>query len=174
LIIILALGGCDGQRPPAGRLGLKLPPATLGTSISLHQHLKVQYGGRTYEMETALEIDSQRLELVGLVLGQRVLALRYDGQNLQSWRHPVLAPEVRDEDVLEDLQLTLWPIDALRQVLPSGWRIEETGLRRTLIAGETPVAVIDYSSQPPWSGKVEFSNLGYHYRLTIESVSTGP
>jgi hypothetical protein len=155
-------------------LGLKLPPAALGTSISLHQHLSAEYEGGTYELDAALEIDSQRLELVGLALGQRVLALRYDGQKLQSWRHGRLPPQIRDEDVLEDLQLTLWPIDAIRQALPSGWRIEETGLRRTLLAAEIPVAVIDYSSQPPWSGKVVFVNLRYRYRLSIESVSAGP
>jgi L-ascorbate metabolism protein UlaG (beta-lactamase superfamily) len=76
--------------------------------------------------------------------------------------------------VLEDVQLTLWPVDAIRQALPAGWRIEEDGMRRVLFAGDTPVTVINYSSQPRWSGKVELTNLRYHYRLTIESVSNEP
>jgi hypothetical protein len=33
--------------------------------------------------------------------------------------------QLQAEDVLENLQLTLWPVDAIRQALPSGWRIEE-------------------------------------------------
>jgi hypothetical protein len=37
-----------------------------------------------------------------------------------------------------------------------------------------PVMVIDYSGQPRWIGKIELSNLRYHYRLTIQSVSTSP
>ena len=82
--------------------------------------------------------------------------------------------QLRDEDVLEDVQLTLWPVEAIRQALPAGWRIEEEGMRRTLSAGDTPVMVIDYSSQPRWSGKVVLTNLRYHYRLTIESVSNDP
>jgi hypothetical protein len=80
----------------------------------------------------------------------------------------------RDEDILEDLQLILWPADAVRQALPSGWRVEENGPRRTLLIGEMPVTVIHYSGQRRWSGKVELSNLRYQYRLIIQSVSNGP
>jgi hypothetical protein len=87
----------------------------------------------------------------------------------------MLPAQLRDEDVLEDLQLTLWPVDAIRSALPAGWRIEESGLRRTLLREDTPVMVIDYSGQPRWIGKIELSNLRYHYRLTIQSVVlTGP
>jgi hypothetical protein len=34
--------------------------------------------------------------------------------------------------------------------------------------------VIDYSGEPRWIGKIDLTNLRYHYRLTIESVSSGP
>jgi hypothetical protein len=165
---------CTTSVSQPGRLGLKLPPAALGSSISLQQHLTVEHGARIDELETALEVDSQRLDLVGLALGQRVLTLHYDGERLQSWRHSMLPAQLRDEDVLEDLQLTLWPVDAIRSALPAGWRIEESGLRRTLLRDDMPVMVIDYSGQPRWIGKIELSNLRYHYRLTIQSVSTGP
>ncbi len=170
----LGLIGCASKVTQPARLGLKLLPAALGSSISLHQHLSVERGGRIGELDAALEIDPQALNLVGLALGQRVLTLRYDGNTLQFWRHSMLLPELRDEDVLEDLQLTLWPVDAIRAALPERWRIEETGLRRTLLIGDTPVMVIDYSGEPRWIGKIELSNLRYHYRLMIQSVSNGP
>jgi hypothetical protein len=170
----LWLSGCatSGSRP--ARLGLKLPPAALGSSITLQQHLTVERGAHIDELDAALEIDPQRLDLVGLALGQRVLTLHYDGEKLQSWRHSMLPAQLRDEDVLEDLQLTIWPVDAIRPALPAGWRIEESGLRRTLLRDDMPVIVIDYSGQPRWIGKIELSNLQYHYRLTIRSVSSGP
>jgi hypothetical protein len=82
--------------------------------------------------------------------------------------------QLRGEDVLEDLQLALWPVDAIRQALPAGWRIEEDGRRRTLLWGGMPVMVIDYSGESRWSGKIELVNLRYQYRLTIHSVSSGP
>ena len=119
-----------------------------------------------------MEIDSERVDLVGLVLGQRVLSLHYDGKTIQTWRHPILAEELRGEDVLEDLQLTLWPVEQIRLALPAGWRIEENGLRLTLFADDVPVTVIQYSAEPRWSGNIELINLRYHYRLTIRSVLT--
>jgi hypothetical protein len=84
-----------------------------------------------------------------------------------------LPAELRAEDVLEDLQLTLWPVDVLRRALPLGWRIEENGTRRILLAGELPVTEIDYTGEPRWSGKIVVNNLRYRYRLTIQSVLTG-
>lgn len=166
------IGGCaTPPAPPSARLGLTLAPATLGASISVQQHLTVERDGRIDALDTALEVDAQRLDLVGLAFGQRVLTLHYDGQTLQSSRHPMLPSQVRAEDVLEDLQLTLWPVEAIRSALPAGWRIEESGLRRTLFAGDVPMMVIVYSGWPRWSGKVELSNLRYRYRLTIQSAS---
>src|SRR5262245_31700227 len=165
--------GCASTATSPGRLGLRLPPAALGASINLQQHLTVERGGHMDELDAALEIDAERIDLVGLALGQRVLALHYDGKILRSWRHPMMASELRAEDVLEDLQLTLWPAEKIRQALPAGWQIEENGPRRILSAGDVPVTVIQYSGEPRWSGTIELTNLRYHYRLTIRSVPTG-
>jgi Protein of unknown function (DUF3261) len=172
--LALGLGGCASSVSQPGRLGLKLAPANLGASISLQQHLTVERNGRVDELDAALEVDPQGLELVGLALGQRVLTLHYDGQILDAWQHPMFPSVVRGEDILEDLQLILWPAGIVRQALPDGWRIEENGQRRILLAGETPVAVINYSDEPRWNGKIELLNLRYHYRLIIQSISNGP
>ncbi|WP_211441087.1 DUF3261 domain-containing protein [Collimonas humicola] len=174
----LLLAACatqpGGQAPVPARLGLKLAPATLGANISLQQHLTVERNGRIDQLDAALEIDQQQFNMVGLAFGQRVLTLHYDGETLQSWRHPMLPSQVRAEDVLEDTQLTLWPLAAIRSALPAGWDIQQQGLTRTLSLQSEPVMVINYSSDSktaPWSGKIELNNLRYHYRLTIDSVS---
>lgn len=155
--------------PPAARLGLKLAPSALGESISVQQHLRVERNGRSDELDVALEVAPQRLEMVGLALGQRVLSLSYDGIELKSWRHVMLPSQVKAEDVLEDMQLTLWPLAAVRAALPAGWEVEEQGLRRTLSLNGETVMVINYSGMPRWSGKLVLDNLRYQYRLTIES-----
>jgi Protein of unknown function (DUF3261) len=172
-LTLVALG-CALTSPQPARLGLKLAPATLGASISLQQQIRVERQGGFEDLQAALEVDAERLDLVGLVLGQRVLSLHYDGRALQSWRHPMLPAQLRGEDVLEDLQLALWPADAIKEALPPGWRIEERGRRRTLVLDDQPVMEIDYSGEPRWIGKIDLANLRYHYRLTIESVSSGP
>jgi hypothetical protein len=172
-LLALALAGCASPSSRPARLGLKLAPAALGASISVQQHLTVEREGRTDDLDVALEVDGAQVNVVGLAFGQRVLTLNYDGRTLQSWRHPMLPSQLRAEDVLEDLQLTLWPIDAIQKALPLGWRIEENSLRRTLLLDDTPVMLIDYSGEPRWSGRILLANLRYHYRLTIESVANG-
>jgi hypothetical protein len=172
--IVLAavlLAGCAAPRSaPPGRLGMMLAPSSLGASISVQQHLTVEREGRIDELDVALEIDNQHLELVGLAFGQRVLSLSYDGKALKSWRHLMLPAQVRAEDVLEDIQLTLWPADAIARSLPPGWRIEESGLSRTLYRDGAVVATIAYSGQPRWSGTVRLDNLRYKYRLTVQTA----
>ena len=161
--------GCAA--PAALRLGLKLSPASLGESISLQQRLTVQRDGRIDQLDAALEVDEQSVHLIILMLGQRMLSLVFDGQAVETWRHPAVPAQLRAEDVLEDLQLTLWPADAIRSALPAQWHIEERGLRRVLWFDTAPVIVIDYGGPLRWGSSVELTNLRYGYRITIESVT---
>jgi len=172
--VVLMTGCSTPPRPEPGRLTLQLAPAALGASIALQQHLKVERNARIDELDTALESDADHVQLVGLALGQRVLSLNYNGKELTSWRHVMLPSQVRAEDVLGDLQLVLWPVEAIRQALPEGWRIEEQGLHRTLFQGDDIVSSIAYSGQPRWSGTVLLENQRFHYRLTIQSAPIEP
>jgi hypothetical protein len=160
------------HRAPA-RLGLRLSPASLAVAISLQQQLIVERQGRIDALDAALEVDAERIELVGLMLGQRVFTLSYDGRELQSWRHPMLPKELREEDVLENLQLTLWPAGAIQQALPAGWSIQEIDRRRTLLLNDVAVLMIDYSGEPRWLGRIAVSNPRYGYRLVILSRPAG-
>ena len=170
-LVIFASGGCATQLSQPARLGLKLAPAALGASISLQQHLTVERAGRIDEIDAALEVDAEQVNLVLLALGRRALALHYNGETLETWRDPQFPSELRVEDVLEDLQLTLWPMEAIRQALPPGWQIEENGLRRVLSLDNAPVMTIEYSGATRWNGKIVLANLRYRYRLTIDSVA---
>ncbi len=169
--LLFTLAGCASVQPPQReRLGLMLAPAALGQSLSLQQHLTVERDGRIDELDAALDVDGERLELVGLAFGQRVLSLRYDGKQLLAWRHTMLPSQVQAEDVLEDLQLTLWPLAAIAQALPPGWRIEERGLLRTLYREQQLVATISYSEPTRWNGTAVLDNMRYRYRLTIQTA----
>ena len=169
-VLILALAGCATTVPPVQRLGLRLSPAALGATVSVQQHLTVERGARTDELDAVLEVDASHLTLVGLAFGQRVLSIDYDGTAIREWRHAMLPAQVRAEDVLQDLQLTLWPHDALAAALPPGWQVVDDGLLRTLSLDGAVVATLRYSAMPRWTGTVVLDNLRYHYRLTIQSA----
>lgn len=169
--LALVLAACASTKPaPLARLGLKLAPAALGESISLQQHLTVERNGRIDELDAALEIDQDQIEMVGLAFGQRVLSINYDGKQMKTWRHLMLPSQVRADDVLEDMQLTLWPVESIAASLPAGWRIEEAGPQRRLYLQQELVATITYSAQPRWSGTIVMDNLRYKYKLTIQSA----
>lgn len=167
----LLLAACAAAPETPARLGLRLAPATLGETISVQQQLTVERAGSTNDLVAALEVDPQRVSLVGLALGMRVLSLEFDGAELTEWRHPMLPSQVRAADVLEDLQLTLWPVEEIARALPSGWDIEDRGLRRTLRRDGEVVATITYSGLPRWQGTAVLDNQRYQYRLTVVSAS---
>jgi len=176
-VVTLLLVSCTttphvGESPAqSSRLGLRLAPADLGAEIALQQHLTVERHGRTDQLDVALEVDATDLNLVGLALGQRVLTMHYDGKELTSWRHVMLPSQVKAEDVLEDLQLTFWPVDAIRRALPSGWRIEDNDLQRALYKDDELICLIHYSTMPRWSGTVQLENLRFKYAITIQIQS---
>jgi hypothetical protein len=167
---VLSLVACAHAQ--AARLGLKLPPSALGQTITLQQQLHVEREDGSRDLQMVIDIDEDHVEMVGLAFGQRVLTAYYDGKTLKEQRHFLLPSQVRSEDILEDIQLTYWPAEAIRDALPAGWRIEEEENRRTLLLDDKPVMVIEYGAKPRWNGKVELSNLRYGYRLTIQSVAT--
>jgi hypothetical protein len=167
----LTLAGCATKQEGPARLGLRLAPAALGETISVQQHLTVQRAGKTNDLDAALEVDANKVSLVGLALGMRVLSLEYDGRELTEWRHAMLPAQVRAADVLEDVQLTLWPVAEIARVLPAGWTVEEAGLRRTLRLNGDIVATITYSRLPRWQGTAVLDNQRYQYKLTIVSAS---
>jgi hypothetical protein len=169
--LLALMAGCAAPGPaPAARLGLKLAPAALGEQVSVQQHLTVERDGRIDELDAALEIDAANLQLVGIAFGQRVLSISYDGNQLKTWRHVMLPAQVRGEDVLDDMQLALWPAAAIAAGLPAGWRIADAGLQRRLYLKDRLVVSIDYSAMPRWSGTIRMNNLHYGYRLTIQSA----
>jgi hypothetical protein len=156
--------------PPAVRIGLQLSPADLGEEIAVQQHLTIERNGKTDQLDAALEVDANQLQLVGLAFGQRVLTLQYDGKKMTSWRHFMLPQQVRVEDILEDMQLTLWPIQAIRDALPPGWTVQDDGLRRSIMLDNKLICTIQYSGMPRWSGTVKLENFRYHYTIMIQSL----
>jgi len=181
-VAALLLSACATTSEPSpapaaadsARLYLQLSPAALGTSLSLQQHLRVERAGRTDDLDTVLEIEPDHLDLVGLAFGQRVMSLHYDGRELKTWRHFMLPKEVQGADVLQDVQLTLWPANAIRAALPAGWELRDNEMQRTLLHNQKVVTRIDYPDRKPWGGKVILTNLYYQYKLTIDSVVIAP
>lgn len=168
----LLLAACVSRgpvaRPQLELPPLRLPPAALGKSLSLQQRLHFTFGTQQRDLDALLEADPDEVRLLVQAMGQSGVRLSWDGKELREQRAPWLPPAVRGERVLDDLQFVLWPADAIRLALPSGWTLEERDGERSL---QHQGHVWLRSSGDAANGNATLENLAEGYRLQIESVS---
>jgi hypothetical protein len=144
---------------------LRLPPAALGRRLALQQQLLVQAGGRQQHIDVLLESDEHAVRLVLLNLGQTAARLEWDGRELVQTHAPWWPQAVGGERVLSDLQLALWPVDAVGAALPAGWTLEPRDGQRHLRRGSEIVATVSY----PTPTRIELVHRLQRYRIDIES-----
>ncbi len=175
LCMVLLIGACATPVVPSVQIPQpRLSPQAMGVVVSVAQRLTLVRtpDGRpvqTRSLDTLLEIDATSLRLAAFALGQRVMTLTWDGSALTSQRHPLLPAEVDAAFVLRDIQWMYAPLESLRAVLPPGWQLEGTAKERVLSHAATPVLLIHYGSDSPWSGRSQLENRLEGYSLTIES-----
>lgn len=170
--VCLLLAAC-ASRGPVARAQVELPPlrlspASLGKSLSLQQRLHFVFGAQQRDLDALLEADPGEVRLLVQAMGQSGVRLSWDGKELHEQRAPWLPPAVRGERVLDDLQFVLWPADAIRAALPSGWMLEERNGERSL--QHDGHAWLRASGNAE-NGSATLENLAEGYRLEIESVS---
>ena len=180
---------CRGAAPVIpNRWRLALTPASFSQTISLQQHVQVEQAGRNVEFEAVLDITPDTVTLIGLAFNQRVFTLKYDGVKLQESRSKMLPREVQAADVLSDMQLALWPSEAVRSALPTGWALRDSSGSdsgsdsdsgsgsgsgsgtRVLSERDTVRTTITYTANPRWTGTITLENKQYDYRLVIRSA----
>lgn len=168
-LLLAALGGC-ADLPPAAPPGrdapvLRLAPQALGRPLSLQQQLSVTAGEQTHRIEVLLEADPAAVRLALVSLGQTAARLEWDGQALKETRASWLPAVVSSERILSDLQLVLWPADAIRAVLPAGWTLAADPQERVLAQHGEAVVRIRYPSPT----RAELSQLREAYSLRVDS-----
>jgi hypothetical protein len=172
LALAAALAGCAASgpaRPAHASPELRLAPALLGRELALQQRITVHAPGHEQQVDALLEADAAHVSLGVVALGQVAARLSWDGVHLEETRASWWPPEVSGGRILSDLQLALWPADAVRAALPAGWRLDEAAGVRTLTDGGEVVAVV--TRRPP--DTVDIEQRRDHYRLTIESQDAG-
>ena len=168
-LVLAGLAGC--ATPPAAptRPLLRLPPAALGRNLALQQQLLVHAGGQSRRIEVLLEADDQSVRLVLVNLGQTMARLDWDGRELVQTSVPGWPRAVSGEHVLSDLQLALWPAEAIRAALPSDWTLELRDGQRILRRGDQIAATVDY----PAPTHIDLVDRQQGYRIEIESRALG-
>jgi hypothetical protein len=167
----LTLAGCATPAPSArtSTPQLRLAPALLGHPLNLQQHLTLQAPGREQQLDVLLEADVRHVQMGLVAMGQVAARLDWDGRTLTESKAAWWPPEVSGSRILSDLQLTLWPLEAIQAALPPGWRLAEDGDVRTLTQDGQVVTVITRLAPQV----VELDQRREHFKLKIESRDLG-
>ena len=152
---------------------LQLQPAAADRTVSLVQRLHFKKGDGTEvpggSVDVLLEIDVASVHLAGFALGQRILTLTWNGQQLAAQRDPHLPAEADPVRILRDVELVYWPATAINAALPAGWIVSDDGQQRTLLHDGQVALTVRYTTLARWNGSAEIENPLEGYRLTIES-----
>ena len=166
LVALATLAGCatpgaSGDGVPS----LKLSPASLGRPLDLQQHITLRAAGHEQQMDVLLEADPARVKLAIVAMGQVAARIEWDGRTLTEWRSTWLPGSVSSARILNDMQLSLWPLAAVQAALPAGWQASDEGDTRTLANDGAPVLVVRH----PSADIIELDQRRDHYQLTIVS-----
>ncbi|MGL5047472.1 MAG: DUF3261 domain-containing protein, partial [Shewanella sp.] len=107
--------------------------STAGVSSpqSFSQKVSIKVGDASHELLTQLEIEDDRMTLVGLApLGQALFTLVYDGNTLSSEQSVLLGDRFKAEYLMAMMQLIYWPEQSIRAHLEAGRLV--TGVCDTL------------------------------------------
>lgn len=173
LAALLLVAGCASAPTPTTNEPdsplLRLAPASLGRTLALQQQLTVTARGQTRRLDVILEADADSVRLAMMNLGQTVARLEWDGRELTQTRASWWPAAVKGERILSDLQLVLWPAQAISAALPGGWTLDAQDSERVLRRQGTVVATVNY----PSATRAELVNLQDGYRLDIDSRPLG-
>lgn len=98
---------------------------------SFSQKVSIKVGDKSHELLTQLELEDERMTLVGLApLGQALFTLVYDGNTLSSEQSVLLGDNFKAEYLMAMMQLIYWPEQSIRAHLEGGHLV--TGLCDTV------------------------------------------
>lgn len=160
--------------------------AEVFSSQSFSQKVSIKVGDNTHELLTQLELEGERMTLVGLApLGQALFTLVYDGNTLSSEQSQLLGNEFKAEYLMAMMQLIYWPEQSIRSHLEGGSLV--TGLcdaipcrqfysQDTLISyndNQTQVIQIRYQHQTDdslWQAHINLTMPQAKFELEIQPI----
>ena len=93
-------------------------PASFGKHYTATQLATINYQDQKHELLFQLEIDPQRLVLVGLTpSGTRLFTIINDHKGIQSEGFKAVVEKVKPEYLLADIQIALWPESRIRNAI---------------------------------------------------------
>jgi hypothetical protein len=131
--------------------------------------MTICYGDQVHSFVAVLKTSPSELSLAVLNDFSRIFTASYNGSNITYELSPLLSQTFPIEYLFYDIQLITYPLEIVRQSLPTGIHIEESmedGIQiRRILNGVDPFIVIHYTERT-----IEFMNIERGYNYTIEEL----
>ena len=175
--MLAGLLGCAALKPVAGSPRLPaahgfflLSPRSAGFSMTMTQQVSLIKGSSRFDGLAVLEISSETVTLAGMgPLGNRMMALSWDGAVLTKELDPVIPRQLPVEDILRGVQLVYWPEDALREALAQGWELKLGPGSRGLMNRGKEVVVVRYRGDH-FKDPIEIEDKAAGYTTIIKTL----
>lgn len=183
--VVAGLAGCAGkprvlpqpeiahvassvQIAPGASLRLPLPPG-YPQARSLQQFVRAQHGARRGSFEAALSLSPERVEIVIIApSGPRLASLAWDEHGITHESADAPPGGAPIENIVGDIFLCFWPIEAVRAALPEGMIIQE-GAAGARTISQLGVPVVEIKADGEDAGRLHLRNYAFDYQLLIET-----
>ncbi|MBW3696318.1 DUF3261 domain-containing protein [Vibrio sp. T187] len=159
---------------------LHLPtPGELGYQVTATQLVSATWDETTQQLPVQLEVTSEQINLAGFSSwGTRILTLKYQDNRIETSVLNGLEGKLpQPEQVLFNLMLTLWPMQAWHQPLSAiGWQMVESDNRRIVFdSDDQKIIEITYqdstSAKDRLNGSMTFQHLQLSYLISIQTLN---
>lgn len=181
LAFLVFVSGCAARETvrspdvPIGRdvfLALPMPPGYAG-DITLLQTVQGAYGTerRTFQSWVSLAADEVRV-IMTVPSGPRIMTIHWSAHNVTTERTALAPAELAGENVLADIMITLWAVDAVGAALSGDATIAEDDGVRTIRSAGRDVITARNSDGPLEHRRTVLTNHDFGYQLEISSQRT--
>ncbi|NVK22240.1 MAG: DUF3261 domain-containing protein [Kangiellaceae bacterium] len=143
-------------------------PSSFGKNFITTQLATIEYQEQKHELLFQLEIDQQRIILVGLTpSGTRLFTIISDGNTVQADGFKAVVEQIKPEYLLADMQIALWP----QQIIQAAVQAESVSIKhntdsRILMVSKKPLIEINYSDI------LVYKHLERGYQISIQTLSS--
>ncbi|KLV04073.1 hypothetical protein ABT56_15775 [Photobacterium aquae] len=159
----------------AGKSVVLPQPFQYGANLTASQLITATWQEETHQLPVQLEVTPEKIVLAGFSSwGTRLFSLAYQDHRFDSYIMPGLAASLpQPEQVLFNIMLTLWPVEAWQPLLAvQGMSLVDTQGRRQLLDSNQQVVIdIQYRAVPHLDGEIIFKNMQLGYVISIKTLT---
>jgi len=180
-LLVILLSACSNQPSQTTEAWLtkevkvNLPLPHLAKPYHDQQLLTFNYNDQQNSLITLVHADTNTLTVVGLsTLGIRLFKIEYHDNAITTEQNIFIKELPSAAQILSDIMLSIWPVEAWQAKLPKGWQLVDSNLHRQLIDNTGQIIIdIEYLQQP-LSQKIHqpahIKHNIFDYQITIKSM----